>query len=109
MKLGSISPIKKKEEFTDNPNATNGVYSHTDNGIRLYNMDDNQGWNDCVDEFEALEIVFSEEAFMETIKNQLMQEGDLEEKGLSLHQMLEGRARYIISHMDKIISLRRAE
>lgn len=101
MKLGSISPIKKRECYVVHHSIGETSYCPL--------CEQKMGFNGAKNEYDALEIVFSEEAFMETIKNQLMQEGDLEEKGLSLHQMLEGRARYIISHMDKIISLRRAE
>jgi hypothetical protein len=46
---------EKQEEYTADFNNTEGIYSHTENGERLYSLPFNQGYNAC--RKEALEKV----------------------------------------------------
>jgi hypothetical protein len=42
---------EKLEEYTDDHNKTNGIYSHSENGKRYFDIDYNQGHNACRQQF----------------------------------------------------------
>jgi hypothetical protein len=42
---------KKLEEYTDDHTKTNGIYSHSTEGKRWYNIEFNQGYNQAIADF----------------------------------------------------------
>ena len=59
-----IGGLEEKEEYTNDPHATEGCYDHTKDGIRYYEIPENIGYNQLLNrEVEIEEEVLAEEAY----------------------------------------------
>ena len=57
--LGALP--KKEEEYTDDFDKTHGGYSHSKDGKRWYDLEYNQGYNACLDQYiKAISSKFEE-------------------------------------------------
>lgn len=54
--LSALPDLKRKKEYTDDHTKTNGIYSHTEEGKRFYDLPGNQGYNVAIDDLAKYEL-----------------------------------------------------